>query len=122
MQNGLDSLTYLADRMGHDFRPYISTIIQPTIDRLGECRLAIYNSDKLAHCFIDRKNVIAYPLFIGDNKDLTREKAQLMLLKILERGSMSPQQLLDKLHPTFSHKNAKLREEALILLTTCLNE
>ncbi|XP_058794027.1 CLIP-associating protein 1-A isoform X3 [Phymastichus coffea] len=92
VQNGLDALTYLADRMGHDFRPYISTIIQPTIDRLG------------------------------DNKDLTREKAQLLLLKILERGSMSPQQLLDKLQPAFSHKNAKLREEALILLTTTLNE
>uniref|UniRef100_A0ABD2WPW9 TOG domain-containing protein n=1 Tax=Trichogramma kaykai TaxID=54128 RepID=A0ABD2WPW9_9HYME len=92
VQNGLDALTYLADRMGHDFRPYISTIIQPTIDRLG------------------------------DNKDATREKAQLMLLKILERGSMSPQHLLDKLQPSFSHKNAKLREEALILLTTTLNE
>lgn len=36
VQNGLEILTYLADRMGHDFKPYISTIIQPTIDRLGE--------------------------------------------------------------------------------------
>ncbi|XP_032456682.1 CLIP-associating protein 1 isoform X14 [Nasonia vitripennis] len=78
--------------MGHDFRPYISTIIQPTIDRLG------------------------------DNKDTTREKAQLLLLKIMEKGSMSPQNLLDKLQPAFSHKNAKLREEALILLTTTLHE
>ncbi|XP_032456680.1 CLIP-associating protein 1 isoform X12 [Nasonia vitripennis] len=92
VQNGLDALTYLADRMGHDFRPYISTIIQPTIDRLG------------------------------DNKDTTREKAQLLLLKIMEKGSMSPQNLLDKLQPAFSHKNAKLREEALILLTTTLHE
>ncbi|XP_014214281.1 CLIP-associating protein 1 isoform X2 [Copidosoma floridanum] len=92
VQNGLDALTYLADRMGHDFRPYISTIIQPTIDRLG------------------------------DKKDSTRDKAQLMLLKIMEKGSMSPQNLLDKLQPAFSHKNAKLREEALILLTTTINE
>lgn len=36
VQNGLEILTYLADRMGHDFKPYISTTIQPTIDRLGE--------------------------------------------------------------------------------------
>lgn len=92
VQNGLDVLTHLADRMGHDFRPYISTIFQPTIDRLG------------------------------DSKDATREKAALVLLKIMEKGSMSPQQLLDRLHPAFSHKNAKLREEALILLTTTLNE
>ncbi|KAL6443671.1 hypothetical protein ACFW04_001644 [Cataglyphis niger] len=92
VQNGLEILTYLADRMGHDFKPYISTIIQPTIDRLG------------------------------DSKDATREKAQLVLLKIMEKGCMSPQNLLDRLRPAFIHKNAKLREEALILLTTTLNE
>ncbi|XP_076679664.1 CLIP-associating protein isoform X2 [Andrena cerasifolii] len=92
VQNGLEVLTFLADRLGHDFKPYISTIIQPTIDRLG------------------------------DSKDVTREKAQLVLLKIMEKGCMSPQQLLDRLRPGFSHKNAKLREEALILLTTTLNE
>ncbi|CAL7941325.1 unnamed protein product [Xylocopa violacea] len=92
VQNGLEVLTFLADRMGHDFKPYISTIIQPTIDRLG------------------------------DSKDATREKAQLVLLKIMERGCMSPQHLLDRLRPAFIHKNAKLREEALILLTTTLNE
>ncbi|XP_011143171.1 CLIP-associating protein 1-A isoform X4 [Harpegnathos saltator] len=92
VQNGLEILTYLADRMGHDFKPYISTTIQPTIDRLG------------------------------DSKDATREKAQLVLLKIMEKGCMSPQNLLDRLRPAFNHKNAKLREEALILLTTTLNE
>ncbi|XP_076292995.1 CLIP-associating protein isoform X3 [Lasioglossum baleicum] len=92
VQNGLEALTSLADRMGHDFKPYVSSIIQPTIDRLG------------------------------DSKDATREKAQLVLLKIMEKGCMSPQQLLDRLRPSFVHKNAKLREEALILLTTTLNE
>ncbi|XP_057320337.1 CLIP-associating protein 1-A isoform X5 [Microplitis mediator] len=92
VQNGLEILTQIADRMGHDFKPYISSIIQPTIDRLG------------------------------DSKDLTREKARLVLLKILEKGSMVPQQLLDRIHPAFSHKNAKLREEALLLLTTILAE
>ncbi|XP_076652980.1 CLIP-associating protein isoform X1 [Halictus rubicundus] len=92
VQNGLEVLTFLADRMGHDFKPYVSSIIQPTIDRLG------------------------------DSKDATREKAQLVLLKIMEKGCMSPQQLLDRLRPSFVHKNAKLREEALILLTTTLNE
>ncbi|XP_034191643.1 CLIP-associating protein isoform X3 [Osmia lignaria lignaria] len=92
VQNGLEVLTFLADRMGHDFKPYISTVIQPAIDRLG------------------------------DSKDATRGKAQLLLLKIMEKGCMSPQQLLDRLRPAFNHKNAKLREEALILLTTTLNE
>ena len=66
--------------------------------------------------------LIEWLYFVGDNKDATREKAQLMLLKIMEKGSMSPQHLLDKLQPAFSHKNAKLREEALILLSATLNE
>lgn len=44
VQNGLEILTYLADRMGHDFKPYISTIIQPTIDRLGECETYLFHS------------------------------------------------------------------------------
>ncbi|CAD1472634.1 unnamed protein product, partial [Heterotrigona itama] len=108
VQNGLEILTFLADRMGHDFKPYISTIIQPTIDRLDSRRNAIKNIDDVC--------------LIGDSKDATREKAQLVLLKIMEKGCMSPQQLLDRLRPAFNHKNAKLREEALILLTTTLNE
>ncbi|XP_033225325.1 CLIP-associating protein 1-A isoform X3 [Belonocnema kinseyi] len=92
VQNGLEVLTFLADRMGTDFKPYISSVIPATIDKLG------------------------------DSKDQTREKAQLVILKILEKGSMTPQQLVDRLQPAFSHKNAKLREDAMILLTTALNE
>lgn len=42
VQNGLEVLTFLADRMGHDFKPYISTIIQATIDRLGKCLQLIF--------------------------------------------------------------------------------
>ncbi|XP_043472094.1 CLIP-associating protein 1-A isoform X3 [Leptopilina heterotoma] len=92
VQNGLEILTFLADRMGTDFKPYISSVIPATIDKLG------------------------------DSKDQTREKAQLVILKILEKGSMTPQQLVDRLQPAFGHKNAKLREDAMILLTTALNE
>ncbi|XP_051174524.1 CLIP-associating protein 1-A isoform X3 [Leptopilina boulardi] len=92
VQNGLEILTFLADRMGTDFKPYNSSVIPATIDKLG------------------------------DSKDQTREKAQLVILKILEKGSMTPQQLVDRLQPAFSHKNAKLREDAMILLTTALNE
>lgn len=68
------------------------------------------------------KLTIKFVSIVGDSKDATREKAQLVLLKIMEKGCMSPQNLLDRLRPAFIHKNAKLREEALILLTTTLNE
>lgn len=66
--------------------------------------------------------IIKFAFISGDSKDTTREKAQLVLLKIMEKGCMSPQNLLDRLRPAFNHKNAKLREEVLILLTTTLNE
>jgi len=35
-QNGIDAMTYLVDRMAVDFRPYISTVLPPIIDRLGK--------------------------------------------------------------------------------------
>lgn len=69
-----------------------------------------------------REPMIKFAFISGDSKDATREKAQLVLLKIMEKGCMSPQNLLDRLRPAFNHKNAKLREEALILLATTLNE
>ncbi|CAH1986214.1 unnamed protein product [Acanthoscelides obtectus] len=89
---GIEVLTYLADRLGSDFRPYIQTVLPHAVDRLG------------------------------DAKDSVREKAQLLLLKLLERGAVQPQQLLDKLRPHFQHKNGKVREEVLRCLVNTLNE
>lgn len=85
-------MTFLADRLGHDFRPYITTVLPAVVDRLG------------------------------DAKDTVREKSQLLLLKLLERSVLSPQQLLERLTPGFSHKNAKIREEVLRCLVNTLNE
>ncbi|VEN50081.1 unnamed protein product, partial [Callosobruchus maculatus] len=89
---GIEVLTYLADRLGSDFRPYLQNVLPHTVDRLG------------------------------DAKDSVREKAQLLLLKLVERGALQPQQLLDKLRPHFQHKNAKVREEVLRCLINTLNE
>nr|CAH7724241.1 unnamed protein product [Callosobruchus chinensis] len=89
---GIEVLTYLADRLGSDFRPYLQNVLPHTVDRLG------------------------------DAKDSVREKAQLLLLKLVERGALQPQQLLDKLRPHFQHKNAKVREEVLRCLVNTLNE
>ncbi|KAK3927670.1 CLIP-associating protein, partial [Frankliniella fusca] len=91
-QNGLDAMTYLVDRMGGDFRPYLQTVLPPIIDRLG------------------------------DSKDMVRNKAQLLLMKILERDVVTAQQLFDKLAPAFSHKNGRIREEVLTTLVTTINE
>lgn len=85
-------MTYLVDRLGHDFRPYLQTVLPVVIDRLG------------------------------DAKDTVREKAQLLILKLLERAVILPQALLEKLIPGFTHKNAKIREEVLRCLVNTLNE
>jgi CLIP-associating protein 1/2 len=90
--NGIEVMTYLIDRLGTDFRPYLQTVLPNVIDRLG------------------------------DAKDTVREKAQLLILKLLERNALSPQVLLEKLIPGFTHKNAKIREEVLRCLLNILNE
>ncbi|XP_056638130.1 CLIP-associating protein isoform X3 [Diorhabda sublineata] len=90
--NGIEVLTYLIDRLGTDFKPYIQTVLPNVIDRLG------------------------------DAKDTVREKAQILLLKLLERNVLTPQILIEKLHHGFTHKNAKIREEVLRCLVNTLNE
>ncbi|XP_049819238.1 CLIP-associating protein isoform X3 [Aethina tumida] len=90
--NGIEVMTYLIDRLGTDFRPYQQNVLQNVIDRLG------------------------------DAKDTVREKAQLLILKLLERNVLAPQALLEKLTPGFTHKNAKIREEILRCLVNVLNE
>ncbi|CAH1111377.1 unnamed protein product [Psylliodes chrysocephalus] len=90
--NGIEVLTYLIDRLGTDFRHYIQTVLPNVIDRLG------------------------------DAKDTVREKSQLLILKLLERNVLTPQTLIEKLQPGFTHKNAKIREEVLRCLVNTLNE
>lgn len=60
---------------------------------------------------------------LGDNKDTVREKAQLLLQKLLECKVLTPQTLIDKLsNNCFKHKNAKVREEFLQTIVNTLNE
>lgn len=58
---------------------------------------------------------------LGDSRDTVREKAQLLLQKLMECRVVSPQQLLDKLTPCFKHKNSKIREEFLQTIVDTLN-
>lgn len=79
--------------MEHDFIAYVQTVLPHVVDRLG------------------------------DNKDTVREKAQILLLKLMQCRVLQPQQLIDKIAPNcFKHKNAKVREEFLLTLVNTLNE
>jgi hypothetical protein len=35
-QNGLEAFCLLVDRMGVDFKPYLTIVLPPIIDRLGK--------------------------------------------------------------------------------------
>ncbi|KAF4513926.1 UNVERIFIED_CONTAM: hypothetical protein B566_EDAN017943 [Ephemera danica] len=90
-QNGLDALTFLVERMGSDFRPYLTIVLPPIIDRLG------------------------------DSKDLVREKAQVLITRMMD-SAVPPQQMFDRLAPAFSHKNGKIREELMECLQRTLKD
>ncbi|CAH1728220.1 unnamed protein product [Chironomus riparius] len=91
-QRALESFTELVHRLGQDFNAYTATILPHVVDRLG------------------------------DSRDTVREKAQLLLQKLVESRVLTAQSLLDKLVNCFKHKNAKVREEYLQTIVTTLNE
>ncbi|XP_059614672.1 CLIP-associating protein isoform X2 [Phlebotomus argentipes] len=91
-QRALEALSELIGRLGQDFNAYTPTVLQNVVDRLG------------------------------DNRDTVREKAQLVLQKLVEYRVLTPQQLLDKLTTCFKHKNSKVREEFLKTIVNTLNE
>jgi len=66
--------------------------------------------------------IICTFLMTGDSKEVVREKAQLLILKLMERDVITPQALFEKLTPAFSHKNGKIREEVMNCLQTTLTE
>lgn len=91
-QRAIEAFTELINRLGHDFNAYTPSVLPHVVDRLG------------------------------DSKDTVREKAQLLLSKLMECKVLSPQSLLEKLIPCFKHKNAKVREEYLQTIVNTLNE
>ena len=40
-QNGLDVCGLLIERLGVSFRPYVNTVLPPTVDRLGDSKEAV---------------------------------------------------------------------------------
>jgi CLIP-associating protein 1/2 len=91
-QRALEAFTELVQRLGQDFNAYTSNLLPHVVDRLG------------------------------DSRDTVREKAQLLLQKLIECRVLTPQSLLDKLTGCFKHKNAKIREEYLQTIVNTLNE
>lgn len=92
-QNALSILGLLVERMKTDFRFYLNAVLPHVVDRLG------------------------------DAKDTVREKAQLLLARLMV-FTTAPQAVFERpaVLAAFSHKNAKVREELLLLLQTVLTD
>lgn len=93
VQIDLDILTELVNRMRTDFQPYLTTLVPPLVDKLG------------------------------DSKDTIREKALNLFRKLVECDVVTLQNLFDKIALTcFSHKNSNVREQIMHLLMIVLDE
>ena len=57
----------------------------------------------------------------GDSKESVRDKAHILLIMLMLH-TVTPQHMLEKLTPAFSHKLAKVREEVMVLLQNALAE
>jgi CLIP-associating protein 1/2 len=91
-QNGLDIVGLLIERLGYNFKPYVSTILGATIDRLG------------------------------DTREVVREKANYVLTRLMKDVIGPQTLFEKMGQPAFQHKNGKVREEVLILLQNTLNQ
>ncbi|KAL1426601.1 hypothetical protein MTO96_018183 [Rhipicephalus appendiculatus] len=56
---------------------------------------------------------------MGDSKDSVREQAKFFTMKLMTVSS--PQYILEKMMPAFSHKNFRIREEVLLCLQDTIN-
>lgn len=93
IQIDLDILTELVNRMRADFHPYLTTLIPPLVDKLG------------------------------DGSETIREKALNLFRKLIECDVVSLQNLFDKISVTcFNHKNSNVREQIMKLLTLVLDD
>ncbi|KAK6634535.1 hypothetical protein RUM43_011936 [Polyplax serrata] len=128
-QKGLEIMTSLTDRMKHDFKPYVPTVCPAVVDRLVTfaakygVKLAL---SQTAICLkIDKTGrIYKEPPFLSsasDSHESVREKAQALLMVILEKEVLTPQQLFDRVTYSFSHKNSKVREEIMICLVNTIN-
>ena len=57
---------------------------------------------------------------VGDSKDGVREKAEDLILKLME-WCVQPQVLWERLFPAFNHRSNRVREEIHKILITTLN-
>ncbi|XP_064471779.1 CLIP-associating protein 1-like isoform X2 [Ornithodoros turicata] len=129
LQLGVDILIYLDDplspvyceEMGH-FVDSLVTWLHSSNFKVAQNGLEILTmlSDRLKEDFRPYISSVMSAAIdrMGDGKDAVREQAKSLMMNLMQISS--PQYVLEKLMPAFSHKNFRVREEVLICLQDCL--
>lgn len=123
--NGLEILSFFVDRMGEDFRPYLSTVLPSTIDRLGDSKDQVREQaqiliQKLTH-------PVSSPQFICDKLAphfthkswRVREEVMISLQKTLEAhgaNSFSLSKLVPHILKLLSDPTSQVRDTAFATL------
>ncbi|XP_041986016.1 CLIP-associating protein [Aricia agestis] len=90
-QNGLEVLSAVAERMGHEFSHYVPTVLPHIIDRLA------------------------------DTKEGVRAAARACLSSLSDSRAAQPRAILARLTPALNHKAAHAREETLKCIAALLH-
>jgi len=62
-QNGLEVTCFMIDRLGSDFRPYLTTVLPTVVDRLGDNKEVVREKANIALCKLMDSTVQPQPLF-----------------------------------------------------------
>ena len=62
-QNGLDIVGFFIDRLAAEFKPYLNSILQPVVDRLGDTRQEVRDKAMIVLCKLMDATVSPQQLF-----------------------------------------------------------
>ena len=62
-QNGLEIISHMIDRLGSDFRPYLTTVLPVIVDRLGDSKEVVRERANIALCKLMDSTIQPHPLF-----------------------------------------------------------
>ena len=62
-QNGLDIVGFFIDRLAAEFKPYLNTILNSVLDRLGDTRQEVRDKANIVLCKLMDATVAPHQLF-----------------------------------------------------------
>ena len=124
-QNGLDIISHMIDRLGSDFRPYLSTVIPVFIDRLGDSKEVVRERANTALCKLMDGTIQPQTLFekmmgaFTHKNNKVREEILLLLQATLNAhgaGSLTISKYTPSIVTLISDRDTGVRDTAMSTL------